>query len=418
MNEYNKNEEGKVIETGFVLVDDNSAKDKYKSYVRDEDVKKQNKGKRGMLSYIAVGLICAVLGGATSGAAVLYGVPNSKIFSQTPLYKSINQAQKSASQTNTNTPATVVQLASGEGGMSIVDIAKKVGPAVVGVSTKSRSQSGFYGIPSVQEGMGSGIIFSEDGYILTNNHVIQGAQQIKVIFNNNKEVNAKVINYDADMDIAVIKVTDKVDMPAVAEFGDSNSLQAGELAVAIGNPLGKDLLGSVTAGIISANNRDITIGKQKMSLIQTDAAINPGNSGGALVNSKGQVIGINTIKMSASGIEGLGFAIPINEIKPRIESLSKPQLKIGFSGVEIDKEKAQQYDLPIGVYVKDIENFSPAEKAGLQNGDVITKFGDEKIATVSDINKIKGKYKNGDTVKMEVIRDGKSKTLSIKLSDK
>ncbi|WP_341348986.1 S1C family serine protease [Fervidicella metallireducens] len=151
--------------------------------------------------------------------------------------------------------------------------------------------------------------------------------------------------------------------------------------------------------------------------MQTDAAINPGNSGGALVNSKGQVIGINTAKIGQSGVEGIGFAIPINAVKAKINELSKPLLKIGIMGIDITKELSSQYNLPIGVYIKQVQSFSPAEKAGLQPGDVIVKFAGEKIKSIEDINKIKAKYNAGDVVNVEIVRDKKTKVMSLKLDE-
>ena len=202
--------------------------------------------------------------------------------------------------------------------LSVVEIARKVGPTVVGINTKVAMQN-FFGMPTMQDGSGSGIIISSDGYVVTNNHVIEGASEIKVLLSDGKEFEAKLVGADARTDLAVLKM-EGLNFP-YATLGNSSELQVGELAVAIGNPLGNELAGSVTGGYISALNRSITVDDRKFNLIQTDAAINPGNSGGALVNNYGEVIGINSVKMSASGVEGIGFAIPIDEAKPIIEDL-------------------------------------------------------------------------------------------------
>ena len=217
--------------------------------------------------------------------------------------------------------------------------------------------------------------------------------------------------------MAVIRITDKIEMPAIAELGDSDALQVGEPAIAIGNPLGKELLGSVTVGVISAVNREIAVSEKKLAYIQTDAAINPGNSGGALVNSKGQVIGINTAKIGGSGVEGLGFSLPINAIKPKIQALLTPILKLGISGEDITSDISKQYNLPVGFYIQVVQDSTPAAKAGIKANDIIVKFDGEKVTSVNDINTAKGKHKAGDVVKVEVIRDKQSKIITVTLSE-
>ncbi|SKA92397.1 serine protease Do [Clostridium sp. USBA 49] len=380
--------------------------------------------KKKITSYIAVGLIFSVIGGSAAAVGTLYLLPNFSIFKNTPLYKSIetsvqneSELSKTVNSNSSNTTSAVTTVSTKNLASGVSEIVKKVSPAVVGVATKSITTENIYGL-QIQgkevEGMGSGVIFNEEGYILTNYHVIDGAQEVKVILSTGKEVNAKVVNYDENMDVAVIKITDDIKVPAVAEFGDSSSLQVGELAIAIGNPLGKELLGSVTTGVISALNREIEIDNKKLTLIQTDAAINPGNSGGPLVNSEGKVIGINTAKLGGNGVEGLGFAIPINSITPKIESLTKQLIKIGISAIDVDENISKNYDLPIGVYIQDVEEFSSAEKAGLKAGDVIVKFDGKKVTSINDINEIKNNHKEGDVVKIEIVRNKENKTLELK----
>lgn len=380
--------------------------------------------KKKITSYIAVGLIFSVIGGSAAAVGTLYLLPNFSIFKNTPLYKSIetsvqneSELSKTVNSNSSNTTSAVITVSTKNSASGVSEIVKKVSPAVVGVATKSITTENIYGL-QIQgkevEGMGSGVIFNEEGYILTNYHVIDGAQEVKVILSTGKEVNAKVVNYDENMDVAVIKITDDIKVPAVAEFGDSSSLQVGELAIAIGNPLGKELLGSVTTGVISALNREIEIDNKKLTLIQTDAAINPGNSGGPLVNSEGKVIGINTAKLGGNGVEGLGFAIPINSITPKIESLTKQLIKIGISAIDVDENISKNYDLPIGVYIQDVESFSSAEKAGLKAGDVIVKFDGKKVTSINDINEIKNNHKEGDVVKIEIVRNKENKTLELK----
>ncbi len=289
--------------------------------------------------------------------------------------------------------------------LTVVEIARKVGPTVVGINTKVAVQN-FFGMHT-QDGSGSGIIISSDGYVVTNNHVIEGATEIKILLSDGKEFEAKLVGGDARTDLAVLKMEGE-NFP-YATLGNSSELQVGELAVAIGNPLGNELAGSVTGGYISALNRSITVDDRKFNLIQTDAAINPGNSGGALVNNYGEVIGINSVKMSASGVEGIGFAIPIDEAKPIIEDLKnggyvKGRPVIGIAGRDVTKQDSEYYGIPVGVYVLELTPYSAAEKAGIKTSDVIIEIDGVKIETIDELNQEKEKHKAGDTVTLTVIR--------------
>ena len=205
-------------------------------------------------------------------------------------------------------------------------------------------------------------------------------------------------------------------MPGVANLGDSSSVETGEEVIAIGNPLGKEFSETVTSGIVSSANRTITKNDSStVEYIQTDAAINSGNSGGPLINSQGQVIGINTAKEVGEGIEGIGFSIPINVLTEKLEDLSKPMLLLGITGRTIDETTAKFRNLPKGVYVVTVSEYSAAEKAGLQSGDVITKFGGNKITSIDELNTYKQNYSSGDTVSMTVSRNGKNITLNVVL---
>lgn len=424
LNKENINEDS-LNEDSLNLVETEVIKDAYyepieqKTETFNAKIKNDKKSKRGkakkVASFVAAGMIFTMLGGIGGSAFTLYYLPKLSVFKSSPLYK--NLAQNSSSNTSGGFIASPV-LSKGEG-LTVAEIAKRVGPAVVGVSVKAAGSTDMFGFPvKGQEGMGSGIIFSEDGYILTNYHVINGAQNVSVILSTGKEVAAKVVNYDASLDLAVIKVTESIKMPAVAEFGNSKDLQVGDSVIAIGNPLGKDFLGTVTTGVISATKREMqSEGDKKQIFLQTDAAINPGNSGGPLVNSMGQVIGINTAKISESGVEGLGFAIPIDEVKPQIESLTKPVLKIGIACKEVTPEISKTYNLPEGVYIAQLEGFSAAEKAGLKVGDVIVEFDGKKVKSVDEINSIKRNHKSGDLVKVKAVRDGKNESFDLKLTE-
>lgn len=297
--------------------------------------------------------------------------------------------------------------------MTTQDAFNKVAPAVVIVSTKGLMENGF--TSQEVEGIGSGFIINEDGDILTNYHVVEGAQEVTVTLSTGKEVKAKVINYDQTQDIAMIRLEGDVKVPAVAELGNSASVKPGEEVIAIGTPLSKDFAQTVTKGVVSAVGRTVTTdnGKQ-VNLIQTDAAINQGNSGGPLVNAQGQVIGINTLKL-AGGAEGIGFAIPINEVKSKLDVLSKPILTLGVKVREINEQLSKKYDLPEGIYVVEVVSFSPAEKAGIRSGDVITYFDGKRVKTLEEVNKIKNTKNAGDKVSVKVVRDGQTKTLELTL---
>jgi serine protease Do len=303
--------------------------------------------------------------------------------------------------------------------MSVVDIAKKAGPAVVGVISKMQTTT-FFGQTQEQEASGSGIIIKADGYIITNQHVIDGASSVSVVLNNGKEYSAKIIGRDKKTDLGVIKI-DENDLPT-AELGQSSALEVGELAVAIGNPLGQEFAGSVTAGVVSALNRTMNVDGRQYTLIQTDAAINPGNSGGALVNKYGQVVGINTVKLGASGLEGMGFAIPIDIAMPIINELLesgyvKGRPVIGVSLREITDQMSKRYNLPVGLYVLEVSEFSGAEKAGIKVADIITKADGQDVKTVDELNKIRDAHKAGDSISMTVIREEKVLNINIVLGE-
>ena len=301
--------------------------------------------------------------------------------------------------------------------LSATEAYNKVAPAAVVVSTKSVTQGYFMHTQEV-EGIGSGFIINEEGYILTNYHVIQGAQEISVTLSNDVTTTAQVVNYDENQDVAMIKITDEnVEIPATVELGDSDALQPGEEVIAIGTPLSTELSSTVTKGIISATSRSVAVESGvTMNLIQTDAAINAGNSGGPLVNTKGEVVGINSSKISGEAVEGIGFSIPINDIKDKIESLSKPILNLGISVRTIDEALSKQLNMEQGLYVVEVTEFSSAEKAGLKAGDIIVKADGNRITTFDEFKAVKNGKEEGDEISLEVIRYGESKTINVKLT--
>ena len=302
-----------------------------------------------------------------------------------------------------------------------VRVAKEVGPTVVGITNKAIARDWFNN-PVQTEGVGSGVIFRKDGYIVTNNHVIEGAKELIVSLADGRSLKGKLIGADALTDIAVVKV-DADDLPA-AEFGNSDEVVVGEPAIAIGNPLGMEFRGSVTVGVISALNRTLEISDRRVKLLQTDAAINPGNSGGALVNADGVVIGINSAKLAASGVEGMGFAIPINTVRNIVnEIMDKGYVARPYLGVTIfDKETAARYGYQLniskGVYVYRVSLNAPAGKAGIQPGDVILKMDGKEMNSVSELRNTIADHKVGDKVTIVVERsDGNSQTVEATLEE-
>ncbi|RQD76719.1 MAG: PDZ domain-containing protein [Candidatus Syntrophonatronum acetioxidans] len=292
---------------------------------------------------------------------------------------------------------------------AVVKAAEQVTPAVVGITNMVTVYDFYQGQQRLQErASGSGVIINSQGYIATNYHVIAEAEELVVTLGTGEEISAQVVGQDPGTDLAVLKI-DKEDLPA-ARFGDSDHLQVGELAIAIGNPLGLEFQQSVTVGVISALERSIRIGEQDFSFVQTDAAINQGNSGGPLINAIGEVIGINTAKINIPGVEGMGFAIPSNEVEKIIQELIERgriiRPWIGVMIMEIDQDMAQRFDLPVteGLLVEEVVDGGPAERAGLQPGDIILQLAGEEIDTFDRLKEVIDKHEIGEQVSLVVLR--------------
>lgn len=312
------------------------------------------------------------------------------------------------------TTVTDIPNATASGSMSVSDIVSIAAPSVVAINVEITG-SGIFG--GTKQGAGSGVIFREDGYVLTNNHVVQGADKITVITSDEKEYKAVVVGTDRTSDVAVLKIN--ADGLNAAKMGNSDELRVGDTAVAIGNPLGT-LSGTVTSGIISALNRNVSVEGMDMTLIQTNAAVNPGNSGGGLFNDKAELIGL--VNAGATSAEGVGFAIPINDVVTVAEELvqngavaSRPV--IGITAIEIaDAAAAEEYGVSApGVYVRSVEDGSAAQKAGMKPGDMIISFDDLAISRSADISNALSKHEAGDTVIIMVARDRKLVKLKVTL---
>lgn len=361
----------------------------------------------------ALCLTSALIGGLTSVALLPRIYPNLQ-----------TSAQNTTLSTSSLSPITTMSNSSQ---FPVTQIAKTVGPAVVGVSNFQSSQNRFFrqnnSASGLQEaGTGSGfIIDAQKGYIVTNNHVIDGAQKITVSLSDGRTLDAKLVGADARTDLAVLQISDTKNLTAVT-LGDSSKLEVGESVVAIGNPGGNDFARSVTTGVISATNRTLDIqGESSFGLIQTDAAINPGNSGGPLVDYQGKVIGINSAKYAQSGFEGMGFSIPISDALPTIQQLiqkgsaSHPALYISINDQYYSY--AQSNNLPQGAYVADVTSGGPADKAGIKQGDVITKINDATIQNSSDLVRELYKYKVDDKISVTFVRGGKSQVVQATLGE-
>ena len=418
----NNNQENETNNSKFKTV---SNPGNYKAvYEMDNKPKKKsNFGRNVVLPFFSGVVGCAVVLGTC------FGVPS--IREQIMGSKNSNSSNSSSSA---QTTGYVDQVSLSNYSDTAVYAANKILPSIVGIQIEYNVTSMFsiFGgnQTSTATATGSGIIISDDGYILTNNHVVSSSEaeayyqvseatKITVtLFNDDTQYDATIVGTDEETDLAVIKI-DATGLTK-AEFADSDSIKVGEFAMAVGSPLG--LQSTITCGVVSAVNREVTDTDGKTyTLIQTDAAINAGNSGGALVNSEGQVIGINTLKLEGDGIEGMGFAIPINsteDVTSQLIQYSKVKRPyIGITGMDLDEETAKANNLVVGVYVKAIDDFSAAEKAGLKIGDVIIQADGKDIKTMDELNEIKNSHNIGDEMKIKVNRDGQERELTVTLGE-
>ena len=386
--------------------------------------KKQGPG--GFGKFVAGLVIVSMVGGVSLGAGYAFTAPlaNKLYEDKYGITKEVaekNEVTPYAQSTGYVTPLSVNN--------SIADIAESVGPSVV--SIKNNKVVTTWAGEFNQEGLGSGVIFKVDDqkvYIISNAHVVEGATTLTVTFLGNTKVPANIVGYETITDIAVVAV-DKADIPAdivgqikPAILGDNDKLRVGDLAIAIGTPIDEAYENTVTVGVVSALDREISLTDQKLNLIQTDAAINPGNSGGALVGPTGEVVGINTIKLVDSEIEGMGFAIPINDVKPIVEelmttgSIARPVL--GIVGENLTEELGNYWDIPVGIMVVQVQPGTSADVAGIKQGDVILEFDGQRISTMEELKELLLDRKVGDQVKVKVVRGSQKLTLDVKLQGK
>ncbi|WP_144740379.1 S1C family serine protease [Bacillus altitudinis] len=424
--------------------------EKHTSYElqRIEQPKKQQKKPSGWLKPFVSGIV-----GGTLALGVYVLTPYAQHSENHSTDSSTKTAAVSTNDTSTNSSKTTASQTSNSTS-SISNMVENVSPAIVGITnyqTQSQTTTDFGDMntpfdgsqqnqnSSSQEqesGTGSGVIFKKSGskaYVLTNNHVIEGANKLTVSLHNGKTVEGKVVGSDPLTDLAVVEISSS-GVTKVAELGDSSSLRAGETVIAIGNPLGEDLSRTVTQGIVSGVDRtvsmDTSAGESSINVIQTDAAINPGNSGGPLLTTDGKVVGITSMKISETGVEGIGFALPINDVKPIAEQLltkgkiERPYIGISMLDLEQVPDAYQQETLGLtssqldkGVYVKEIATGSPAAKAGLKTEDVITAINGKKVTTGSELrHELYTNAKVGDTVSITLVRNGTEETKQVTLT--
>ena len=393
--------------------EENTTQNPY-SYYQPQKPKPPKKPKKYGIGVVVTSVVLAVIMGAVSGVGATlfldrYNTPETAI-------------QSDDGQGIINTTINVEKVSNS----AIEAVAEKASPSVVGIRTTMAVNNFFGGSEDYTAGEGSGIIYTEDGYIITNYHVLENAikassGKIEVFLNedNSKSYSAKVIGYNISYDLAVIKIDGK-NLKAV-ELGDSDKLKRGQYVAAIGCPGGLDFMGSVSYGIISGLNRQVNEStKESISLIQTDAAINPGNSGGALLDIEGKLIGVNSSKISATEYEGMGFAIPINTVKEIcnkiIENKDKPQPYVGISLSETyDEQTLNRLGFPSGAVVSSVATDSPAYEAGIRRGDIITEFASQKISNYNDLYDAISNCTAGEKVSVKLYRSGKYYKTDIKV---
>jgi serine protease Do len=387
-----------------------------------ETVKPPQK-ERGFKNIVIIALIASLVGGLGIGLGI------GMISVMVPLAKYQTTAENTAMETipleeesYVETPRVLPITADG----TIADIAENVGPSVVSI-VNNKTVSTWAG-EFTQSGLGSGVIFSEDAsryYIVTNAHVVESATNLVVTFLGNEKTPGSIVGADTVTDIAIVAVK-KEDMTPetlsevrIATLGDSDNLRVGELTVAIGTPVAEAYNNTVTVGVVSALNRQVELTDNQISLIQTDAAINPGNSGGALVGPTGEVIGINTLKLVEEQIEGMGFALSINDVKPILEELMQNgriiRPSLGITGKNMTESIGKYYSIPVGIIVVQVVPGSSAELAGLQVGDIILEFDNQKITTMDELKQCLRTKKIGDTVTLKLLRGNGQMDLSVKL---
>ncbi len=369
-----------------------------------------------------IGALCGVVLLIIASAYLFHGIgdqtpkaePAAPIQQYPPAEEIVSDADTASlprAETGTGVTMTLTPPPEGEA-LSLQEIYRECQPSVVAIRTSKGKGAG---------SLGTGIIMTADGYIITNAHVLDGARSVSVtLLVDESEHEAKLVGTDSVSDLAVLKIEAQGLKPAV--FGQSDALQVGDDVIAIGNPLGTELNGTMTNGIVSAINRNVIFGGHSMTLIQTNAAINEGNSGGPLINEFGQVVGVTNMKAFTTGVEGICFAIPTSVIRPVVDALIAEgevsgRASIGIVIGALDAAAAEYYDLPQGLYVESVAEGSDAEKQGIQPGDIVTAVNGQAVTTTYEVNAIKEAYSVGDTMTLTIYRDGETFDVTVTLMD-
>lgn len=439
-NQYNNTQSNSQYNTPYGNMQYGNAQSSNTGYTANNIPGKKAKVKKkrriaGVLRFAAAAILFGIISGVVFQGYNYFTQPEALI-GENPDGDTLK-----ATESETSPTAIPTKVSSDEVVTDVSDVVANVMPSIVAINSSGVYTYDFWGRQFDQpvEGSGSGIIIGQNGseiLIVTNNHVIAGANQVEIVFSDKSTAQAVVKGAEARADLAVLSVKlgdltkETLGAIKVATLGDSKEVQPGQMAIAIGNALGYGQ--SVTVGYISAVNRDVTIDNNTMSLIQTDAAINPGNSGGALLNAAGEVIGINSVKYASKEVEGIGYAIPISDAIPMInELMNREEVKTseqGFLGIYLDSAQnvtelhAERFNMPIGVYINEVVKDSPAAKAGLKAGYIITGIDSHKIETTDDIVNVLSYRKAGETIKLKtsVLENGEyvEKILDVTLGKK
>lgn len=408
----------------------NKFREEYNFYNQDSDLyKEKDRDKYNLITDLSPNtrkvlffLLNCLLTVVVATVFTVFILPKTEFFKKTNFYNEMkglaqDEAYEVASGIHKNSILGADAISSQENSdkkpLSVPQIVTQYKSAVVTVTTriysseeKNYNSKGF---------IGTGFILDSSGNIATNYHVIEGADEINVIFYDGSKYKARVINSDEATDLAIINVLDSVEMPGVVTIGNSDELMVGERVVAIGNPVNANFAGTVTSGIISAKGREVEIAGTKIKYIQTDAAINEGNSGGPLFNLNGEVIGINTAKLKQNGIEGIGFAVPINILKDKLQFLSKPPVYMGINAKDLTQDELKRLNITNGVIVIEVKNPSPAYSQRIMVGDIITAIDGTIVNKVAQLNEIKTKKKIGDDITLTIFRNNEKKDFTFKL---
>lgn len=381
-----------------------------------------------ILRQLILPFITGVVGIVLGLALAVLILPQTPLFPSSPLGQYIDERSSQAALEVSKGVMSDVQkqLAAVEEQKEIIEEARPVPNMTVSEIVEQNKTSVVTIVTSIadpeyagetRQFIGTGFILNREGMIATNQHVVGGAESITVILSDGRELKGHEINSDRDTDLAIIKIDDRNMLPGIVTMGNSNDIDVGEQVVAIGSPVSRNFAGTVTSGIISGKDRNVYIGDSVINYLQTDAAINEGNSGGPLFNAKGEVIGINTAKMS-DDVQGIGFAIPINILQEKLTFLSKVPVYTGFTAKDLSPEAMEALNISNGIVVIAVDQGSPADEAGLEEKDIILKFDGQEILKTTEMTELRERHEVGDIINMEVKRGNDIFQVKLEISER